>query len=66
VYTAGIGAGMIVMVSIVMIYYPMVMAYALYYMFVSWQSQVPWYDCSNSFNTPCSSLDLRFNTFFWN
>ena len=34
------------------IFYPMLMAWALYYMFASWQWRVPWYDCRNNFNTP--------------
>jgi len=48
----GVGAGMIAITSISGIFYPMLMAWSLYYMFASWQTQVPWHDCSNSFNTP--------------
>ena len=49
----GVGVGMIIITLINGIFYPMLMAWALYYLFASWQSQVPWYDCNNSFNTPC-------------
>ena len=44
---------MLVITSIGGIFYPMLMAWSLYYMFASWQSQLPWFDCTNAFNTPC-------------
>jgi len=47
---------MLVISSIGGIFYPMLMAWSLYYMFASWQSQLPWFDCSNSFNTPCQYM----------
>lgn len=54
-FCGGVGVGMIVIASLATIYYNMILAWSLYYMFASWQSQVPWYDCKNSWNTPCKS-----------
>ena len=51
---------MLVITTIGGIFYPMLMAWSLYYMFASWQSQLPWFDCSNSFNTPCEFVRRPF------
>jgi len=60
----GVGVGMLVISSIGGIFYPMLMAWSLYYMFASWQSPVPWSDCRNSFNTPstCQACNAHTHT----
>ncbi|ELT98822.1 hypothetical protein CAPTEDRAFT_180472 [Capitella teleta] len=47
----GVGVGMVIMTFISNIYYNMIIGWSLYYMFASWQKVLPWYDCSNDFNT---------------
>jgi len=52
-FGAGVGAGMQMINFISSIYYNMLMGWALYYMFASWQKILPWSGCTNSYNTPC-------------
>ena len=51
-YFAGIGWGMFIVSSIAGIYYNMIIAWAFYYMFASFASDVPWKTCDNPWNTP--------------
>src|SRR6218665_3781403 len=60
-----VGAGMLIISAISSIYYNMILAWSLYYMFASWQSQVPWYDCKNSWNTPCKSIRKSIHRESW-
>ena len=48
----GVGAAMVLMISILGTYYNVIMAYTLYYMFASWQSVLPWSKCDPSWATP--------------
>ncbi|XP_038631341.1 sodium- and chloride-dependent neutral and basic amino acid transporter B(0+)-like [Scyliorhinus canicula] len=41
----GVGITMVLVSSIVSIYYNVIIAYSLYYMFASFQSPLPWADC---------------------
>lgn len=41
----GVGAGMCILCLIVSIYYNVIMAYTLFYMFASFASEVPWAQC---------------------
>ena len=56
---------MLIISAISSIYYNMILAWSLYYMFASWQSQVPWYDCKNSWNTPCKSIRKSIHRESW-
>nr|XP_015205140.1 PREDICTED: sodium-dependent proline transporter isoform X3 [Lepisosteus oculatus] len=47
----GAGVGMIVIVSLVAIYYNMIIAYVLFYLFASLTSDLPWQHCGNWWNT---------------
>ncbi|MGH0117137.1 UNVERIFIED_CONTAM: hypothetical protein FKN15_029550 [Acipenser sinensis] len=47
----GAGVGMIVIVSLVAIYYNMIIAYVLFYLFASLNSNLPWQHCGNWWNT---------------
>jgi solute carrier family 6 amino acid transporter-like protein 5/7/9/14 len=48
----GIGAGMQMINFISSIYYNMLMGWSLYYLFASWQKELPWSDCKHEYNTP--------------
>ncbi|KAK1161062.1 hypothetical protein AOXY_G19947 [Acipenser oxyrinchus oxyrinchus] len=47
----GAGVGMIVIVSLVAIYYNVIIAYVLFYLFASLNSDLPWQHCGNWWNT---------------
>ncbi|XP_065590803.1 sodium-dependent proline transporter [Cyrtonyx montezumae] len=47
----GIGMGTILIVSLVAIYYNMIIAYVLFYLFASLTSDLPWQHCGNWWNT---------------
>ena len=44
-FCVGLGWAMVVISGLVAIYYNMIIAYTLYYTFVSFTSKVPWQDC---------------------
>ena len=48
----GIGFGMIMVSFLVSIYYNMIIAWCLLYMFQSFRKDVPWRTCDNTWNTP--------------
>nr|XP_033783187.1 sodium-dependent proline transporter isoform X1 [Geotrypetes seraphini] len=47
----GIGMGTILIVSLVAIYYNMIIAYVLFYLFASLTNDLPWQHCGNWWNT---------------
>uniref|UniRef100_A0A8B9Q1Y2 Transporter n=1 Tax=Apteryx owenii TaxID=8824 RepID=A0A8B9Q1Y2_APTOW len=47
----GVGMGTILIVSLVAIYYNMIIAYVLFYLFASLTSDLPWQHCGNWWNT---------------
>ncbi len=49
---AGVGAGMVIISFIGSIYYNMIIGWALYYMFASFQKVLPWQGCDHDYNTP--------------
>ncbi|XP_064650709.1 sodium- and chloride-dependent glycine transporter 1-like isoform X4 [Lineus longissimus] len=52
----GIGWGMFMVSFFVGIYYNVIIAWTLYYIFASFTAQVPWATCDNEWNTPACSL----------
>ncbi|XP_032314615.1 sodium- and chloride-dependent taurine transporter isoform X3 [Camelus ferus] len=63
---AGIGYASIVIVSLLNIYYIVILAWATYYLFHSFQSDLPWAHCNHSWNTPqCLEDTLRKNKSLW-
>uniref|UniRef100_A0A8D0NLL7 Transporter n=1 Tax=Sus scrofa TaxID=9823 RepID=A0A8D0NLL7_PIG len=63
---AGIGYASIVIVSLLNIYYIIILAWATYYLFNSFQSELPWAHCNHSWNTPqCLEDTLRRNKSLW-
>ncbi|CAI5688208.1 unnamed protein product [Oreochromis niloticus] len=51
----GIGVAMVVVSVIVSIYYNVIIAYSLYYMFASMQCPLPWSGCSSCDGSNCST-----------
>ncbi|KAG9491232.1 hypothetical protein GDO78_006543 [Eleutherodactylus coqui] len=47
----GVGMGMLLIVGLVAIYYNMIIAYVLFYLFASLTSSLPWEHCGNWWNT---------------
>ena len=59
----GIGFATTIIVSLVNIYYNIILAWAFYYLFSSFTSSVPWDSCHNWWNTAnCSKLALMGTT----
>ena len=50
----GVGIGMTVVSGLVGIYYNMIIAWSIYYLFASFTSQLPWEFCGNEWNSPCN------------
>lgn len=48
----GIGVGSVVALFLLNVYYIVILAWALLYMFFSFQSPLPWSSCGNKWNTP--------------
>ena len=49
---AGIGYASVVIVQFLNIYYIIILGWALFYMFASFTSKLPWSHCNNTWNTP--------------
>ncbi|XP_041357442.1 sodium- and chloride-dependent glycine transporter 1-like [Gigantopelta aegis] len=47
----GVGIGMVIVSSIVCIYYNVIIAWALYYLVMSFRAVLPWSNCNNEWNT---------------
>ncbi|XP_034541776.1 sodium- and chloride-dependent neutral and basic amino acid transporter B(0+)-like [Notolabrus celidotus] len=54
----GVGFSMVMVNILVSIYYNVIVAYSLYYMFASFQSPLPWSKCSSWSDKNCSSAPL--------
>jgi len=56
----GVGIGYIVLNGLVAIYYNVIIAKALYYIFGSFTSELPWANCGHDWNTDeCSDTSQR-------
>uniref|UniRef100_A0A7N5P621 Transporter n=1 Tax=Ailuropoda melanoleuca TaxID=9646 RepID=A0A7N5P621_AILME len=63
---SGIGYASIVIVSLLNVYYVIILAWATYYLFQSFQSELPWAHCNHSWNTPqCMEDTMRKNKSLW-
>ena len=49
---AGIGYAMALVSAYFCFYYIIIIAYSIFYMFASMQSDLPWRGCNNTWNTP--------------
>lgn len=64
--STGIGYASIVIVSLLNVYYIVILAWATYYLFHSFQKELPWAHCNHSWNTPqCMEDTLRRNESHW-
>ncbi|XP_062854848.1 solute carrier family 6 member 6a [Trichomycterus rosablanca] len=62
----GIGYASIVIVSLLNIYYIVILAWGLYYLLQCFQRELPWARCSHSWNTPnCVEDTVRKNRTLW-
>uniref|UniRef100_A0A8C4DCH7 Transporter n=1 Tax=Dicentrarchus labrax TaxID=13489 RepID=A0A8C4DCH7_DICLA len=52
----GVGIAMVIVTLIVSVYYNVIIAYSLYYMFASFQSPLPWSSCLSWADGNCSSV----------
>jgi len=60
----GIGYGMVVMTGIVAVYYTVIMAWTLYYLFMAFSSKLPWSSCDNPWNNAlCSVRNMAVSEF---
>ncbi|XP_036287128.1 sodium- and chloride-dependent taurine transporter isoform X4 [Pipistrellus kuhlii] len=63
---SGIGYASIVIVSLLNVYYIVILAWATYYLFQSFQSELPWAHCNHTWNTPyCMEDTMRKNKSLW-
>ncbi|XP_034389402.1 sodium- and chloride-dependent neutral and basic amino acid transporter B(0+) [Cyclopterus lumpus] len=54
----GVGVAMVMVTVIVSIYYNVIIAYSLYYMFASFQSPLPWSSCLSQADNNCSNTPI--------
>lgn len=63
---AGIGYASIVIVSLLNIYYIVILAWGLYYLFQCFQPELPWAKCNQPWNTEhCIEDTVRKNKTLW-
>ncbi|GBL75721.1 Sodium-dependent proline transporter [Araneus ventricosus] len=53
----GLGYGMVIVSGTVMLYYNMIIAWTIFYMFASWNTQLPWEHCKPEWSTP-ADMDI--------
>ena len=51
-FSPGIGYAGVLVMQYINIYYTVILGWALFYMFASFQSRLPWSHCGNEWNTP--------------
>ncbi|CAG5123119.1 unnamed protein product [Candidula unifasciata] len=59
----GVGVGMLVCSAIVCIYYNVIVAWTIYYLFLSFRMVLPWSHCNNEWNTDRCIDDERLRNF---
>ncbi len=59
---SGIGWATTTIVFLVNCYYNVILAWAFYYLFSSFTTQLPWESCNNTWNTPACTLDFYDNS----
>ena len=62
-YFPGLGYAMVIVNTLVALYYNVIIAWAIYYFFASMTSQLPWTHCDNGWNTDhCFTSDYLRDT----
>ncbi|BFZ24285.1 hypothetical protein BsWGS_27324 [Bradybaena similaris] len=59
----GVGVGMLVCSAIVCIYYNVIVAWTIYYLYLSFRAVLPWSHCNNEWNTDNCVDDERLRNF---
>lgn len=62
-FSPGVGITMVLISVFVAIYYNVIIAYSLYYLFASFQSVLPWANCSSWADENCSRTPI--GKFHW-
>ena len=47
----GLGYGMVIVSAIVMLYYNVIIAWTIFYMFASFATELPWHNCEKEWST---------------
>ena len=50
-FFTGVGYGMVIISTIVCVYYNIIITWTLYYLFMSMRAMLPWASCDNDWNT---------------
>ena len=58
VHVAGVGIGMVIVSGLVCVYYNVIVAWTIYYLFMSLRATLPWSTCDNWWNTD-NCLDVE-------
>ena len=62
IFHTGSGHASIVILTLLNIYYNLILAWSLYYLFMSFTSKLPWSHCDNDWNTEqCLNPDIQYN-----
>ncbi|XP_068171781.1 sodium- and chloride-dependent neutral and basic amino acid transporter B(0+)-like [Antennarius striatus] len=56
----GVGISMLMLMAMVLIYYNVIIAYSLYYLFASFQFPLPWSNCSSWADNNCSITPIEY------
>lgn len=62
----GLGTGMIIVSAIVMLYYNLIIAWTIFYMFASFRTELPWQNCEEEWRSErkCNKKFIFFNYCF--
>ena len=61
----GLGVGMVIVSAMVAIYYNMIIGWALYYLFASFTSELPWEECDPDWGSDCEYIHLILLLISW-
>ena len=64
-FFSGLGIAMVCVSSLVAIYYTVIIAWTILYLFSSFTSELPWESCKPEWKTPCNYLPLLFSCFLF-
>lgn len=66
IYFTGIGFANLILVFLGNVYYEVILAWSLRYLFDSFSRELPWKFCSNKWNSPCCSEQLLYGESYLN
>ena len=59
IITTGVGYAMVIISGLVAIYYNMIIAYTIYYLFASFTNKLPWAECTEEWTRDYGCLDRQ-------